>query len=329
MDHPTILGYLKDLEPWESDLYGTYELLVSQADLLEMLASEALIFSSDGSAQEEKASFGWILATTQGMRLLKISGPALGKKPTSYRAEGYGVLSVYRFIYRVKSYFLDGRVLPKHTVICDNQSMVGQTSSLPPTWEKVPNKSKASDWDVLAQIWETLNLLAEVERPRVEHIKGHQDDHKPYDSLSLKAQLNCDADELADRYINTHPNRDYSQAHVFPANGALLELPGGSVTHNIKRELKEARTRPMLEQYIMKKEFWTEETFHKVAWEPHRRAINRNSKIRVALIKHLIDWSPTGDRVNRYDVKYNPACPSCPLTGKRIHMFTPAQEGLT
>ena len=33
--------------------------------------------------------------------------------------------------------------------------------------------------------------------PQFQHVKGHQDDQCKYDELSLPAQLNVDADELA------------------------------------------------------------------------------------------------------------------------------------
>ena len=64
------------------------------------------------------------------------------------------------------------------------------------------NRTLISDWDALAMIQDTLTT---VKYPlRIQHVKGHQDDNKPYDSLSLHAQLNVDADALANDYQRIH-----------------------------------------------------------------------------------------------------------------------------
>ena len=57
--------------------------------------SQTLVAATDGSVPDQvKASFGWILATTDGTRLAHCMGPAAyGYSIASYRAEGYGLLS--------------------------------------------------------------------------------------------------------------------------------------------------------------------------------------------------------------------------------------------
>ncbi len=41
-------------------------------------------------------------------------------------------------------------------------------------------------------------------KPTLEHVKGHQDDHTPYEDLDLEAQLNMDADKEAGNYQRMH-----------------------------------------------------------------------------------------------------------------------------
>ena len=45
--------------------------------------------------------------------------------------------------------------------------------------------------------------------------------------------------------------------------------------------------------------------------ERARRAMQRLQKRRVALIKHVNNYTPVGRRVNRYDPKYPASCPTC------------------
>jgi hypothetical protein len=79
----------------------------------------------------------------------------------------------------------------------------------------------------------------------------------------------------------------------------------------MKRQVKEAK---ILEQhivYLCKKNEWEQPTFEMIAWEPHRRAINRHSKNKTIMVKYLNDIAPVGRVVSRYDKKYPAKCPSC------------------
>jgi hypothetical protein len=67
----------------------------------------------------------------------------------------------------------------------------------------------------------------------------------PYDELPLQAQLNCKADALAEDYLR-EATIDFTKTHIMPTSGCQLHLPQGTITHDIKRELKFARSvRPL------------------------------------------------------------------------------------
>jgi hypothetical protein len=53
-----------------------------------------------------QGSFGWTLSTDQGIQAALGMGPARGPpRPSSYhRAEGYGLLSILRFLIRLSEY---------------------------------------------------------------------------------------------------------------------------------------------------------------------------------------------------------------------------------
>eukprot|EP00957_Ditylum_brightwellii_P044643 3384664-Ditylum_brightwellii.AAC.1 len=58
---------------------------------------------TDGSAREIDMPFGWKICTLNGNIIAKYSGPAFGQA-SSFRAEGYGVLSALSFFCRAMDY---------------------------------------------------------------------------------------------------------------------------------------------------------------------------------------------------------------------------------
>ena len=149
--------------------------------------------------------------------------------------------------------------------------------------------------------------------PSVVWVKGHQDKEKAYDRLTLAAQLNVDADKLAGDFMNDYPDKDYATVHVLPSSGIQLNLPAGTITYNVKKELSWARTTEPMKQYMIKKYNWEEDTFEDIEWEAHRRAVNRFHKRRITLNKYLGRCLPVGKVVHRRDpIRYRASCASCP-----------------
>lgn len=85
----------------QTDLFKGLTLKVPQQQLFQILEQEKVLVASDGSQKGPKASFGWVLSTLDGNRIVTCNGPSYGAKPNSYRAEGYGLLSVSRFLHHI------------------------------------------------------------------------------------------------------------------------------------------------------------------------------------------------------------------------------------
>ena len=143
-------------------------------------------------------------------------------------------------------------------------------------------------------------------------MKGHQDKDRPLDELTQMEILNIQADVLAEEYITSNPNKDYSKAIRFPHNKVQLHLSNGTVTLRLKQALRLARTTQPLVEHLKTRFGWDDDTFQDIDWEASRLGYNRLRKHRVTLIKHANNYSPVGSRVSRYDPKYSPACPACP-----------------
>jgi len=170
----------------------------------------------------------------------------------------------------------------------------------------------ASEWDILSEIIHAHRSLALPVRPTITHVKGHQDQKTPYANLSLPAQLNVDADRLADAYLAENPPHNFSRVPLLPSCGCQLELEAGTVTRDHKQSLREARVAPPYIQRLCHRHCWDKATFDDIAWESHRLALKRCDKHRTTLVKFLNDILPIGKMVHRYDPsKYPESCPSC------------------
>ena len=88
----------------------------------------------------------------------------------------------------------------------------------------------------------------------IARIKGHQDEKKKRDDLPLKAQLNCEADKLAEeaqlarilepmqRRMKRHPN-----------NPIQVYAKNVTITSKVKRNLRRLAKAPKLMDHIVKK----------------------------------------------------------------------------
>ena len=300
-----LLEFVQSLPRWEQDLLAGLELLVSQNEFFEHLTRASIIMASDGSVQGHRAAFGWIISTQNGTRLAECSGPVYGAKPNSYRAEGYGVLSALRLMCHLLEHW---QIQNQFCLVCDNKSMVDRTNEEQGRGDATPNSTMDAEWDVLIEIW---TARATLPKHHIEWIKGHQDKIKPYEKLSLKAQLNVDYDAIADAYIVENPNHQYQQVPLLPTSGIQLQLPIGTITNKLKRELRLARTADNLRKYLCGKFGWDEETFDTIDWEAFRRAMGGLDKHSITLRKHVNNCSPVGSRVHWYNPKYPRGCCSC------------------
>ena len=192
-----------------------------------------------------------------------------------------------------------------------------------------PNDSLAADWDVVHEIVESRRQLNHP--PTITHIKGHQDKHKSYEQLSLPAQLNVDADALADSYMIHHQDQ-HRKAPLLPHSGCLLHLPEGTITNQLKRELVIAKRGPPLRTLLRNKFQWTPEVEATIDWSLHGHAI-RNTRHKSTFIKFIFGYLPVGWRVHKHDPKYSETCASCkhmePKVETIVHLHECPSESRT
>jgi hypothetical protein len=118
--------YLEALTPWESTLFHSLEMNVYPTDVVSLFISNSFLSASDGSVKfSNHASFRWSLSLPNGRRLATCSGPVYGVKPTSYRAEGYGMLSLPLFLLRLFQYCNTMQAVDG-IIACDNLSLINK-----------------------------------------------------------------------------------------------------------------------------------------------------------------------------------------------------------
>ena len=171
----------------------------------------------------------------------------------------------------------------------------------------IPNPTLEPDWDVLHEIkWTLKHQLA---GGKLIHTKGHQDDRQKYDTLSLLAQLNVDADKLAGQYQEQH-GAAHPKVLLFPHAAAQLHSTEGTITSRLPFALRLLEHGPPLREYIINKNQWTPHIFHMINWESHAAAIKAHNKQRIHITKMLHEVLPTNYHIHRGD-PVRQRCPSC------------------
>ena len=101
----TFSAFIETLPLWEQDLLRYVSFSVEIGSLsIELLRGFRAV--SDGSTKEfnRHGSFGWVLSSISGTRLVRGMGPVRGRLVYPYRAEATGLLSVLRFLLRFREF---------------------------------------------------------------------------------------------------------------------------------------------------------------------------------------------------------------------------------
>ena len=283
--------YLNNLDgEWEIELLAKAQLTHDAFTTCAKMRKNGFHAAGDGSVQHEHhGAFGWIISTREGERLARANGPVRGYRPTSYRAEGYGILSILRFVKRLLLYCNEDPDW-QWEMTSDNISLVDTVNGTEvdeddPTYRTNGGVSQQSphDWSVWKEIsphdleeaspvlwstsehsktnstldpdWDVLNEIRwsmfqdGLKGCSLSYIKGHQDRTKQYHQLSLRAQLNVDADALATKYQDEH-GQALPTVLMFPHAALSLQFSYGTCTSHIPKAVRNAENYQPLAQYI-------------------------------------------------------------------------------
>jgi hypothetical protein len=125
--NPTFADYVAILPLWERDLLAhATEDHYPDSSLCELLqqTNVNILVASDGGHKDDYGSFGWVIGTKDEV-IWDCEGVARGDPMQSYRAEGYGRMSVLLFLTHYIRYYnikpADGLRVMSY---CDNSSLL-------------------------------------------------------------------------------------------------------------------------------------------------------------------------------------------------------------
>ena len=310
----TFTEFLLSLALWENQLFPDLTMHVDCFEFIHLVNTHTpdvapihLITVSDRSDDDGSMTFGWAIALPTGRRLAHCAGPAYGPYGSSFRAEGYGFLSVARFLIRIQE-FCSIAITGTVKMLTDNQGLVTRLQTSLPFSDPFPNSTLMADWDVTNEIVTSLRGLSRL--PLLLHVKGHQDASTEYSSLSLEAQLNVEADTEAGQYQCSHPALRPSVPRL-QSNPVQLHLDGKVIPSRIKQRIREAYTTPPYYAHLATRYQWSPAVFTSIDWQAYKQTIGRFRTQRIQITKLCHDLLPTARWAHRYDSLTTEHCLHC------------------
>ena len=333
----TFLDFVKTQDEWIQRLVEHVKFLSTFEHLVDTLqTSSRFVAAGDGSVVASRGTFGWVLAVPNGEFLVECHGPAYGSPMDSFRAEGYGLLSILTFLHLLETH--TNTPTPHLHLLCDNQAMINKvnaiTKRLRPTF---PNETLQPSWDVLQKIQQFLRDLPNGYK--AEWIKGHQDQTTPTTAQSFEVKLNVRADELAGEFHQISPLHAESPTPMIEGTKCHLMINDQTISGKHKKQIRKVRPTQHLFQHLQRKHHWDDQTLNSIDWDSHTAAVHAWPNVaRLAptppdpppngttpppptgiigqhstfLTKFLHHWLPVGKLVSRYDSHtYSMKCATC------------------
>ena len=154
----TILTHEFHLPSWEQEILEHHTILAPTEIILSSIKTGNIVMCSDGSVRNGCGSFGYIMATKMGRRLVRGFGPAPGSYANSFRSEAYGVLAAIRWLHQAITI-----QPPDHQytiqLFLDNQSVINRIEQMGKFSIMAPNQALQPEQDVIREIAESLKML--------------------------------------------------------------------------------------------------------------------------------------------------------------------------
>ena len=196
MEDMTFVEYMQSLDDWEVELLHDMEMEEDSFEFCVNLQPYQRAVSDGYVRHHNQGAFGWTICNEQGQRVAAGMGPASGSRPTSYRAEAYGMLSLLRFLIRIREYTAMnfqwvGVIATDSQSILDTLNGVDNANinddiPMSPNGGKIVLDVLVPDWDVLVEIHH--RSLEQSPQIKLDYVKGHQDRTTPYAQLNQMAQ---------------------------------------------------------------------------------------------------------------------------------------------
>ena len=275
-----------------------------------------LLVVSDGSAKQHGMTYGWIMSTNTGVRIASGNGPCNGR-PSSLRSEAAGMLAASLFIAMIQEFTNNHFDSISIHFMADNMELINRQSLHLNYTNPYPNMTLKAEFDLTEQIYDTHQKYKII--ATFTHVKGHQDDDATYDDLSLEAQLNVDADELAEQHYSTGP-QSTPQVQLLPSSSVTLFIRGISITNDYQTQLIRSYTEPTYIGHLQDKFGWSSPTTTTIAWKSLSCGIRRLGR-HCLVTKICNDLLPTAVTLQKWKYQTHDTCCLCGQTETREHLY--------
>jgi hypothetical protein len=239
--------------------------------------------------------------------------------PYSKRTEAAALLAGLSWIHTLLAKY------PNHTtsappplpIPVDNEGVVKDVqrtnNDQTPTFDLI-----SPDFDILQAIRKTLKALPI--RTEIVHVKGHQDQHKPWDELYIRAKIDVVADRQADAIYRKSPGRTGLFPTWVPGTRAALFHGNKQVTKGIPDYIRDAIHTPKMKQYLIRRskeatgrdKSWDEATYATIDWRHYGESFKKLSQgRRIQIFMYTNDLLPTLRRLQMFDNKVDGRCFAC------------------
>ena len=128
--HPTNWSqFITKQSKWDRNFLSKLQWKQTPKALWQQLLNpyQVIYIASDGGYDQIKGSYGWVIGDDAEIYVIG-NGIATGNPTTSYRAEGFGILSSLRFLTKYIEYY--GIIeTTQIRLYCDNKSMINQITN--------------------------------------------------------------------------------------------------------------------------------------------------------------------------------------------------------
>jgi len=157
--------------------------------------------------------------------------------------------------------------------------------------------------------------------PSIGWVKGHQDNHTPWDKLSLKAKANCHADHVCTETHSAPTATVRSFPEWIPGTAAALYHNGRLVTKKLEEYVTTAATAPRHRKYLTERSMkrdrtipndWHDDTFDDIDWKSigsSMKAMTIGRRIQISKFTH--EWNPHAHNLATRDNKIDRRCFAC------------------
>ena len=294
--------------PWQEVLLAGIKNVQPIGTIVGHIRRGNIITCSDGSASRDKASYGFVASTLQGLRLATDNGPAPGTDNNSFRSEAFGMLATMVWAQAISQKWI--RSIPCEVTwyhYLDNQSVIKRVESSLQVPQGYPNSVLLPEQDVIKEI--AAIILTLPWKVELKWVKGHQDSSAPIHQLPLEAQLNCQADRQASQYEASSASP--ATSIQLPHTPCQLVILGNTITRAIQNRVYRAATNQAYHKYLCQRFDWNTQVIDTIDWEIYTTLINRHRHRWPTTVKNLHDISPTGHIAHRNNSSLPHHCPAC------------------